>query len=412
MHVLYIHQYFATPHGSTGTRSYEFARRWIRAGHRITMLTSTAQLRPADVPGGDLSRRAEFDCDGIRVIALPVAYSQKMGKLARIVAFLRFMWRSSWTALSISDVDIVYATSTPLTVAVPAMIRRLFRRTPYVFEVRDLWPAIPHQLGYLKSGLFLRLLQRFERCVYRSARAVVALSPGMRDGVRGAAGEEICVLVAPNCSDTDRFHPDIDGRPVRRERGWDEKFICIHVGAIGMSNGLDFVIRAADQVRDDPAVHFVLVGDGRERPALERMATERGLKNVEFTGDVPKSDVPRLFAAADLSLVVFAAFPILEHNSANKLFDSLAAGRPVLLNYGGWQREILESEGAGLGCRQGDLDAFVARLLALKADPARCAEMGRRARMLAETRFSRDRLASEVLALLESVVRPASAAHP
>ena len=252
LHILYIHQYFATPRGATGTRSYEFARRWVRRGHRVTVVTSTAQLTSADVPGGDLSRRTSFEVEGVRVIALPVSYSQKMGRLGRIWAFVRFMFVSTWRVLREPKVDVVYATSTPLTVAVPALVRRWLRRTPFVFEVRDAWPDVPDQLGYLPGGPVLWMLRRFERLTYRCASHVIALSPGMKRSVLAQNCREERISVIPNCCDTDRFHPGIDGGAVRQREGWQGRLVCMHVGAIGMSNGLDFVIRVAERLRDEP----------------------------------------------------------------------------------------------------------------------------------------------------------------
>jgi glycosyltransferase involved in cell wall biosynthesis len=400
LNILYIHQYFATPHGSTGTRSYEFARRWVQAGHRVTVITTTAQLTSDDVPGGDLRRRCEFEADGIRVIALPIPYSQKLGSKARILAFLCFMWRSTGTLLKLEHIDVVYTTSTPLTVVLPALARKFWCGTPYVFEVRDLWPEIPYQLGYIRSQFLYKLLRNFERYAYQFAAAVVALSPGMRDSILSLTPDKD-VIVVPNCSDTELFRPDIDGCA----RGWEGRFVCIHIGAIGVANGLDDVVQIARILSHDPDYLFVLIGDGGERQRLMRMAEEFKLTNIQFLGALPKTELPAILASADVSLVTFAHYPILEHNSANKLFDSLAAGKPVVLNYGGWQRELLESEKAGFGCHQGDIQTFVGALIRIKNDPLLRTEMGRNARRLAESRFNRDRLAAEVLSKLESVCR-------
>ncbi|MEP0841861.1 MAG: glycosyltransferase family 4 protein [Phycisphaerae bacterium] len=401
MHIAYVHQYFATPRGSTGTRSYEFARRWAAAGHRVTVITSTAQLTAADVPGGDISRRRDFVIDGVRVIALPVAYSQKMGKPARMAAFARFMLASTWTLLRLRDVDVVYATSTPLTVAVPALVRRWLRKTPYIFEVRDLWPAVPVELGYLLNRWLIRTLRGLERRAYLDSAGVVALSPGMRDAIAAVVAGRRDILVAPNCCDLDRFRPDLDGQKVRRKLGWEGRFVCLHAGAMGQVNGLDQLIRVADRLREDPAFLFVLAGDGRERPALVDQVRRRGLGNVRFVGGGEIRGQLVLGNAADVCLVTVAPHPVLEHNSANKLFDALSAGRPVAINYSGWQRDLLEAEQAGLGCARGDEGAFAANLRWLKDHPSERAEMGRRARLLAETRFSRDRLAAEVLAFIQ-----------
>lgn len=406
MHILYIHQYFSTPRGRTGTRSYEFARRWVAAGHRVTVLTSRAQLPPEDLGPQRRGLVSHLEIDGIEVTVLNIHYRQAMGFCQRVWAFVSFMVLASWMALRIPAVDLIYATSTPLTVGVPAMVVRLLRRRPYVFEVRDVWPAGAVAMGAIRNRLAIRLLTVLERTVYRWAEAVVALSPGMEAAVRQAAPYDKRVITVPNCCDTDRFCPEVDGSAIRRRRGWEDRFVCVHVGAIGPTNGLDAIVEAANRVRGDPDWLFVLVGEGSEKDRLQARCRALALVNVQFLGGIPKCDLPVLLAAADLALVTFAPVPILEHNSANKFFDALSAGKPVVLNYGGWQREVIEAAGAGLGCQMGDNEEFFAALGALKSAPARRAAMGRQARKLATERFSRDMLAARTLAVLVEAAGP------
>ncbi|MCG3130433.1 MAG: D-inositol-3-phosphate glycosyltransferase [Phycisphaerae bacterium] len=414
MHILYLHQYFATPRGSTGTRSYEFARRWVKAGHQVTVLTSQAQLTPEEVAlapstgvGSERGAPAvlRFDIEGVKVIALRVPYHQRMGKAARSLAFLRFMTAATRRAVTHPGVDVIYASSTPLTVAVPALAARGLRGRPFVFEVRDLWPDLPIAFGALRSGLLRRAARMLERRAYARARAVVALSPGAAEVIRSRSPKDRRVEVIPNCADVDVFTPDADGREIRRKHGWVDKFVLLHAGALGPANGLDAVVRTADGLRGDASVHFVLLGEGSERLRLEEETRRRGLTNVEFIRGVAKAAVPAYFAAADVALVIVAPLPIMQHNSANKFFDALSAGRPVLLNYSGWQRELLESAGAGAGCDLGDEEAFAARVRALKSDRAQLAEMGRRARQLAVEKFDRDRLAGQALRVVEEAAR-------
>jgi glycosyltransferase involved in cell wall biosynthesis len=182
--------------------------------------------------------------------------------------------------------------------------------------------------------------------------------------------------------------------------------VCVHIGAIGPTNGLDAVVEAANHFRGDPDWLFVLVGEGSERDRLEARCRALALVNVQFLGGLPKYDLPAVLAAADLALVTFAPVPILEHNSANKFFDAVSAGKPVLLNYGGWQREILETTGAGLGCQMGNNAEFCARLSKLRSDPGRRADMGRQARKLALERFKRDTLAARALGVLVEAAGP------
>ena len=400
MHILYLHQYFATPSGRTGTRSYEFARRWVAAGHRVTVVTSVAQLVEKDFPSSRGRIVTRFTVDGVKVIALNVPYSQTMGFISRGLSFLAFMLLSSWFVTFEKGVDVVYATSTPLTVGVPAILARWLRGRRYVFEVRDLWPAVPIAMGVMRSRVLAGLLRFVERTIYRWSDAVVALSPGMVDQVRSAAPRNMRIEMVPNCADTDLFHPGSDCGGVREKRGWQGRFVCLHAGAMGRVNGLDSVVRAAEHFRDDPTFLFVLLGEGKEKESLKLMRDRLGLDNLQIVDGVPKHELPAILAASDLCLMTVAPVPILEHNSANKFFDYLSAGKPVVLNYGGWQRDVRESAEAGGGCAMGADQAFLANLASLDADQARRTAMGNNARKLAVERFNRDLLAAKALSVI------------
>ena len=404
MRILYVHQYFATPSGSTGTRSYEFARRWVAQGHQVIMLTTTAQLTKTDLTAarGRLIRR--FDVQGIVVHAVAVSYRQDMGYLRRCWAFMAFAILGTVAGFCVPRPDVVFATSTPLTVGIPVLIWKWLRRRPFVFEVRDPWPAFPIQMGILHNRLVIWLASRLERLIYRQASAIVALSPGMARGIESVLDSvKRPITVASNASDTDFFRPDIDGSAVRQRHGWTDKFVLLYFGTMGRAQGLEFVVDAAARLRDRSCVHFVLIGRGRERSALEAKVRQLGLHNVEILDAVPKADLPCYVAACDVALVVLAAIPILEDNSANKFFDSLAAGKPVLLNYSGWEREVIESHRAGLGCRQGDLKEYVEQVEYLESHRDELKAMGCNARRLAETEFDRDRISQRVLDAVLSV---------
>jgi len=398
VHILYLHQYFALPAGSTGTRSYELARRWVAAGHSVTVICGRG-----DICG--LPDQSSFEIEGIRVEVVGAVYSQKLGFWGRIWAFLYFMTACFFKGLGIRNADVVYATSTPLTIGVPAMLLKWCRRIPFVFEVRDQWPEIPIAMGYIRNPLLKKLLLCLERRIYISSSAVVALSPGMADGIRQVLGNvERPIQIAPNSADIDLFRPDMDGSAVRQQMGWQDKFIVMHFGTMGHANGLDFLIGAAARCTDYPDILFVLIGSGRQKERLARSAENLKLKNIVFIDNKPKLELPHWVAACDVSTVIFADYPILEHNSANKFFDSLAAGKPVLLNYSGWQREILESRNAGLGCRLCSLDEYVANLLTLYKNKDQLKRMGQNGRMLAQNEFNRNKIASDILRLIQGIV--------
>jgi len=402
MHILYIHQHFATPAGSTGTRSYEFARRWVKAGHKVTLITGYYDI------GGLEPARALYqkqNIEEINVVIVGTKYSNRQSYLRRVMSFLSFCLLSIYAGLRTKKIDVVYASSTPLTVGIPAMVIKWAKCVPFVFEVRDQWPQIPIELGIITNKFLIRLLLWLEKTIYRSCSAVVALSPGQADCVRKTLTKEKPVTVIPNSCDIDVFRPENDGSATRLKRGWQDKFVLLHAGAMGKVNGLDFVIDAAERLKEHDDIVFVLLGDGNQKPLLESRAKQLALTNVEILPSVSKQQLPEFLAAADVVLVIIAKYPIIEHNCANKFFDGLSAGKPVILNYSGWQRKILEDNEAGFGCELCNLDQFVEKVLYLKSHTQQREKMGANARQLAVKKFNRDDLAKQALELISSVTR-------
>jgi glycosyltransferase involved in cell wall biosynthesis len=275
-----------------------------------------------------------------------------------------------------------------------------------VFEVRDLWPEAPIQMGALRGRWLQWAARALERFVYARAAAVVALSPGIRDGIVAAGVPAAKVELVPNASDLELFSPALDGREVRERLGLGDSFVCSYFGAMGEANDLTQVVEAGAllQERGEDGVRFVLMGQGKRRDELERLARSRGATNVVFAEPVPdKSQVARLAAASDACLTVFKDVPVLATNSPNKLFDTFAAGRPAIVNTGGWMRELVEVNEAGLYARPGDPADLADKVLALRDSPELAERYGRNARALAEREFDRDRLAARLLELLERV---------
>lgn len=411
MHILYIHQHFATPAGSTGTRSYEFARRWVKAGHKVTLIAGHYDIGGLQVSGALYQKQ---NIEGINVVVVGTKYSNKQSYLRRITSFLSFCLLSIYAGLRTKGVDVIYASSTPLTVGITAMVIKWAKHIPFVFEVRDQWPEIPIELNIITNRILIKILLWLEKTIYRNCSSIIALSPGQADGIRAVLTpdshnrgltEEKPITVIPNSCDIDMFRPDIDGSTIRQRMGWEDKLVLLHTGAMGKVNGLDFVIEAAEMLKDHSNIMFVLIGDGNQKPFLESRVKKLGLTNVEILSSVPKRELSDLYAAADIGLVIIGNFPIIEHNSANKFFDSLSAGKPVLLNYSGWQRKILEDNEAGFGCTLCNLDQFVEKVLHLNSHRQQIEQMGQNARRVAVEKFNRDQLAKQTLELTSSVIK-------
>jgi len=393
-----------TREGTGGTRSYEFARRLVAAGDEVTMVTSGT--------GGERA------VDGIRVVEARGGYGDyvratNVGYGRRLLAFARFALTATVAALRGPRPDVVFATSPPLTMALPAIVAARRWRVPLVFEVRDLWPEAPIQMGALRSPSMQRLARWLERTVYRSASEIVALSPGMRDGIVAAGVDPGKVTLIPNASDLDLFSPDLDPGDLRGALGLDgDDFVCAYFGTMGEANDLTQVIEAAallDGGDHGRRIVFVLQGDGKRRAELEADARRRDLGNVVFAPAGDKRAAARLAAASDACMTIFKDVPILATNSPNKLFDTFAAGRPAIVNTDGWQRVLVEEHAAGVFARPGDAADLAEQVRALAADPERVRAYGANARALAEREFDRDLLAQRLRGVLERAAGRAAA---
>jgi glycosyltransferase involved in cell wall biosynthesis len=300
---------------------------------------------------------------------------------------------------------VVFASSTPLTIGIAGLLTARAKRVPFVFEVRDLWPAVPVALGALRGGPVVGTAEWLERRLYDGAERIVVLSDGARAELRrrGIPGEKLVFI--PNAADLDVFRPGVVDESFRAPLGLGDRFVALYAGAMGRANGLDQLVDAAEALRrwGDTRVTIVAIGDGGERPRLEERARELGLENLLFLPPVPKEQLAGVVGAADVTLTIFAPHPILETNSPNKFFDSLAAGKPVVVNLGGWLRSLVEDHDAGVWVPGGNPEALAGALSALAANPQRVEQMGGNARALAEREFARDDMADRLARALEEV---------
>ncbi len=404
MKITYLHQYFHTPAVPGSTRSYEMARRFVERGHDVNLITADRHAKPGS--GWRVSDEA-----GIRVHWLPVPYSNEMSVRERIGAFFKFARGAAQKASEIPS-DLIFASSTPLTIALPAVWASKRHRVPMVFEVRDLWPELPIAMGALKGAPTIAAARRLEKFAYRNAAQVIALSPGMKDGVVKTGYPAARVHLVPNSCDLALFGvPESAGERFRAENDWlGDRPLIVYVGTLGQINGVAYLAELAAKVRAEvPEVRFAVYGGGFDADKLRRRAGELGVLNETFfmPGPIPKNQVPAVLSAATFASSLFIDLREMWDNSANKFFDGLAAGRPVLINYGGWQADILHETDAGLVLDPHDLDKAKDALLKALNDTAWLKRAGHNARRLAEDRFSRDGLAAELLGVLEQTHREA-----
>lgn len=401
MHIFYLHQYFATRKGTTGTRSYEFARYLVGKGHRVTMITSGLANDQFPVPKN--RDYIELETEGIGVVPIAAGYNDPyigtaMNGWQRMLKFYQFARLATDIGGKLEKPDVVFATHTPLTIGLSGIKLSRHFKVPFVFEVRDLWPEALVNVGALNNPLIIWWLRQMAKKIYRSANHIIALSPGIKEGIIRAGIPAEQVTVIPNSSDLDLFRPDLDGSASRSRLGLGNRFAAVYFGAMGFANGLEYVIEAARILseRDNDKIVIVLHGDGGKRAQLEKMARDYKLTNVVFSGLVSdKAEVARIVAGCNVSMTIYRAAK--EYTwSPNKMFDALAAGRPVLVNVPGWLGELVEDNRCGR-C----LDPYHPEVLAdvleeLSGDLKLCQEMGRNARILAERDFDRRKLAERL----------------
>lgn len=402
MNVLYLHQHFATRAGTGGTRSYEFSQHLLQRGHTVTMVAGRRQ-------GGGYGMERHQQIDGIDVICCGSWYSNRLSPLRRLWSFARFTFGACTlrTKKLGNRPDVVFATSTPLTIGIPGVLLARRLRVPLVFEVRDLWPEAPIGMGVLKNPVVIRLARALERWIYRNARHVIALSPGMAGGVQrgGVVAEHISTI--PNASDVELFTPEHRDRAHLEPWGVGSEFVAIHAGSMGAANGLMYVVEAAKILaqRKVDGIRILIAGDGGTRPKLESKVAEYGLTNVTFMGSLQRHDMGNIVPSCDAAITSFLPLEILKTNSPNKLFDGLSSGIPNIVNSAGWTKELVERANAGLYVDATQPAELADALIRLQENPGAAAEMGRNARSLACEKFDRAKLATEFVGVLEQAVQ-------
>lgn len=395
MKILYFHQHFSTPKGSAGIRSYAMAQSLIRNGHQVTMVCGSfgAGQTGLTQPFNKGMRRGVVD--GIDIIEFELPYSNSLSFLKRILIFLSFAFKSIKVALT-EQYDVVFATTTPLTAGIPGIFAKWFRRKPFVFEVRDLWPELPKAMGVIKNPIVLWMMSVLEWTSYHSADRLVGLSPGIVDGIikRGITPEKVASI--PNGCDLDIFASE--HQAWRPEGVKETDLMAIFTGTHGLANGLNAVLDAAVELkhRQRTDIKLVLVGDGMQKKTLVDRATELQLDNVIFHNPVNKEKLAGLMASADIGLQILANVPAFYYGtSPNKFFDYISAGLPVLNNYPGWLAELITNKQCGFAVPPENPQAFADALEQAADHREKLFEMGKNSQQVATEQFNRSILSQK-----------------
>lgn len=343
MKIIYIHQYFKFPDRKGGTRSYDLSKKFIDNNFNVIVLTSSSEKT---------SRRWNiYSREGIEVHELYVPYDNSFNKFKRIKSFWVFLFQTTFHLLKLKG-DVVLATSTPLTIGIPAVINKWVKRTPFIFEVRDVWPEAVIAIGAIKNKFVQKLLYKLEYVIYKYAQHIVPLSPDMQQSIvsRYPKFSSKTNIVVENIAEINRFQNDHESINLEELIGFQPRFSILYAGTFGKVNGIDYVIELAEKTLDiDDKLVYILIGDGAEKEYITQMAKEKCVlnRNVFIVDPISKNELPKWYHSISMGSSFVIDIPELWANSANKFFDTLAAGKPILINHEGWQANIIREKNIG-----------------------------------------------------------------
>ncbi|AYQ35686.1 glycosyltransferase family 4 protein [Runella sp. SP2] len=409
MRILLIHQYFLEDNDGGGSRWNEMSRFWQESGHQVTVLAGMVHYmghRPAKYNGKYFDRSTNQD--GVDVIRCHVSESYNKSFVGRLWAYFSFTFSSIWGGLRYArgSYDVIVVTSPPLFVGITAYVLSLFKRTPFVFEIRDLWPESAIDTGVLTNGVLIKFAYWFEKLMYRKARLINVLTPAFRDKLISNKGVPPSkIIFIPNAADfslSEELLQTFDVAAFRREQQLEQHFVVTYVGAHGVANHLVQVLDTAELLRDTNVL-FLLIGDGMLKAELKADAQQRGLTNVRFIDSVPKRDVFKYILASDAGASVLKKVDTFKTIYSNKTFDYMSCQKPILMAIDGVSRQLLEDANAGLYVEPENPADFADKIRVYLHNPSLAKQHGQNGYRYAQAHFDREVLASKYLAALQQV---------
>jgi len=403
--ILFLTDNFPPETNAPASRTYEHAKRWVREGHRVTVITSFPNFPDGKIFHGYKNRlRQKEMIDGIEIIRIWTYITANEGFIKRSLDQLSFGIGLVFAGLIAPRPHVVVGTSPQFfTVVGGYVLSRLISR-PFVFELRDLWPDSITAVGAMRESFIIRSLRQVEYYLYHRANRIVSVTHSFKNVLIGKGVPADKIEVIPNGVDLETYQPG--DKPINLVGKWkvDGKFVAAYVGTIGMAHGLGTVLEAAKKLKARTDIAFLLVGTGAEQAALAQRCKDTGLENVIFVGSVSKAEVREYWKLCDVALVLLRDSPLFAHVIPSKMFEAMGMERPIILGVRGESRSILEAAQAGIPITPEDSGELVDAVVKLADNPALCMQLGKAGREFASREFNRDHLASQMLAVLESSV--------
>jgi glycosyltransferase involved in cell wall biosynthesis len=414
VNIVFLSHYFPPEVNAPASRTYEHCREWAKAGHDVTVVTCAPNHPAGRIYAGYRNLPWQVErIDGIRTVRLWTFIAANEGVSMRIANYLSYMLAAVLAIPFLPRPDVVVSTSPHLFCGLAGYVVSRVRRAPWVLEIRDLWPESIVAVGALRRGWAIRLCERIEALAYRNADRVVPVTDSFRHHIedRGAAADRI--IVVKNGVDLDRFYQPQKDHGLARELGLEGKFTAAYFGTHGMAHALDSVLRAAEVLRDDPRIVFLLVGDGAERRRLQAMKERLSLTNVVMLEQQPKERMPALWGLTDVALVLLRKSSLFRTVIPSKIFEAMGAGRPIVLGVEGETRDIIERAGCGIPIEPESPQELAAAVRHLAERPELAREMGAKGLACVVREYDRRVLAARFADVLTELVRaPVARAEP
>jgi glycosyltransferase involved in cell wall biosynthesis len=404
MKILLLNQAFVSPDEPGHTRHFEMAQYLKQHGHELIIVASDMNYQTGQRVVEHRGLSVEQNLDGVRVMRSYIFPALHRSYFWRIISFFSFMFSSVLVSLRVKDADIIMGTTPPIFQAVSAWCVAFLRRKPFLLEVRDLWPEFGISMGVLKNPVLIFLARWLEKFLYARADHILVNSPAYVDYLLGKRVPGNKITYIPYGTDVDMFAPNVDGSSVREKFNVQDKFVVLYAGALGQANDIYTILRAAERLRADTKIRFVIFGDGKERANLQAEAAKKNLSNVIFAGVCPKKEMPGVIAASDVCLAILQDIPMFRTTYPNKVFDYMAAGRATVLVIDGVIRAILEESRGGVFVQPGNDEQLANSILELSRNPQRVKQMGISAREYLAKNFNRRDKLAETLTFLLSIM--------
>jgi glycosyltransferase involved in cell wall biosynthesis len=391
MKIVYFYQYFSTPKGSWGTRVYDFSKEWIDSGYQVTVVTSI--YSKSDIKATKFIDRQNID--GIDVIIINISIDNKHSFLKRIFSFLIYSFISCWYAITL-NANLVITSSGPISVGISGLMAKWVRGRKFIFETRDLWPDGAIELGVVKNRLLIKLSHLFESICYKNADLIVCLSPGMVSNIKKRFGINKMISVT-NGVDLELFNKKHLNSNL--PNFFITQKVAIYAGNIGDVNNTSLLLRVAKLLKEKERTDIIvyIIGDGQLKNKLIDLKNELCLENLIFENLIPKKKLVNYFQNSMVSLIPLNSMPILDTSSPNKLFESLAAGVPIIQTTKGWIKDLIAENKCGFTVDAHDESDMAQVLIELADNYDLAIEMGNNARVLAEKEFNKKILAKRML---------------